>query len=197
MKHKQATFAIYKSRNEIRMAIRSLLRLGFKDRDLAVLQPVQNGPQDFPQVQKNQILNGALFGAVLGAFIGGCLYLFVGPGLDSHAVGVNSSVAVQGLTAFVSILLGIVGGAACGTLVGIGTPKRMGQRYGQYMHSGGILLSVESESPEEATRAEHILLATGGQDVHVADEKSTWNSAIKENIQISKDRSKNTVEAYT
>jgi len=197
MKHKQATFAIFKNRNEIRMAIRSLLRLGFKDQDLVVLQPVQNGSQDFPQVQKNQILNGTIFGAILGAFIGGCLYLFVGPGLDSHAVGVNSSIVAQGLTAFVSVLLGLIGGAACGALVGIGTPKTTGQRYGQYMHSGGILLSVESESTEDASRAENILLATGGQDVHVADEKSTWNSAIQENSHISKDRSKNRVEAYS
>lgn len=197
MKNKKATFAIYKNRNEIRTAIRSLLKLGFKDRDLAVLQPVQNGPRDFPQVQKNQILNGTIFGAVLGAFLGGCLYLFVGPGLDSHAVGVDANVVGQGLTAFVAILLGAIAGAACGTLVGIGTPKPVGQRYGQYMHAGGILLSVESESPEEAARAESILLATGGQDVHVADENSTWNSAIEENIHISRDKSKNILEAYS
>ena len=197
MKNKKATFAIYKNRYEIRTAIRSLLKLGFKDRDLAVLQPVQNGPRDFPQVQKNQILNGAVFGAVLGAFIGGCLYLFVGPGLDSHAVSVSSSVVGQGMTAFVAIMLGAIAGAACGTLVGIGTPKPVGQRYGQYMHAGGILLSVESESPEEAARAESILLATGGQDVHVADENSTWNSAIEENIHISRDKSKDILEAYS
>ena len=65
------------------------------------------------------------------------------------------------------------------------------------MHAGGILLSVESESPEEAARAESILLATGGQDVHVADENSTWNSAIEENIHISRDKSKNIPEAYS
>lgn len=197
MKNKKATFAIYKNRNEIRTAIKSLLKLGFQDRDLAVLQPVQNGPRDFPQVQKNQILNGTLFGAVLGAFIGGCFYLFVGPGLDSHAVGVDASVMGEALKALLAIFLGGVAGAMFGTLVGIGTPKPVGQRYGQYMHAGGILLSVETENAEQASKAENILTATGGQDVHVADENSTWNSAIKENIDISRDKSKNILEAYT
>lgn len=197
MKNKKATFAIYKNRNEIRTAIRSLLRLGFRDRDLAVMQPVQNGPRDFPQVQKNQILNGAVFGAVLGAFIGGCVYLFIGPGVNSHAVGAGVTVVGEGFKALGAIVLGAIGGGAFGTLAGIGTPDPMGKRYGQYMHSGGILLSVESDTPEEASRAESILLATGGQDVHVANEKSTWDSAIEENFHIDRDRSKSILEAYT
>jgi hypothetical protein len=199
MKTKKATFAIYKDKSEIKTAIRALTRLGFKDKDLAVLQPVKHGAKDFPQVQRNQILNGAIYGAILGAFVAGCLYLFVGPGLDSHVANLGAEAVRGGLIASVWILLGALAGAACGALVGIGTPYPTGKRYGQYMHSGGILLSVESETPEEAARAESILLATGGQDVHMADEKHTWDSALMKNIEISheKSASRNIIHSYT
>lgn len=196
MKNKKATFAIFKNRTEIRTAIRSLLKLGFKDRDLAVMQP-NFGAKDFPQVQKNQVLNGAMLGAVIGAFIAGCLYLFIGPGVDSHAVGVDGSVMRATMMGFFSLLVGAVAGAACGALVGVGTPDPVGKRYGQYMHAGGILLSVESDNDVQAARAENILMASGGQDVHVANEKSTWDQAIKENIHETNDRSKNIVDAYS
>ena len=172
MKTKKATFAIYKTRDEIRIAMRTLIKLGFKLKNLAVLQPKVGGDKDFPQVQQNQVKNGAVCGAILGAFAAGSLYLFLGP-------------AGSNLAGFGAILLGAVAGAACGALVGIGTPDPVAKRYGQYMHSGGILLSVESESREDAVRAEHILSATGGHDVHVENEAVTWDHAIMENIQIS------------
>lgn len=197
MKTKKATFAIYKNKAEIRTAIKSLLRLGFKDRSLAVMQPVLHGAKDFPQVQKNQLTNGAVFGAILGAFIAGGLYLFFGSDMNSHSVGVDTTAFRGTVAAAVAILLGAIAGAASGALVGIGTPDRLGKRYGQYMHSGGILLSVESDSDEQAKRAEEILMATGGQDVHVANEKMTWDSAIMENIEISQGNLKNVLQAYT
>lgn len=197
MKNKPAAFAIYKNRSEIRTAIRSLLRLGFKDSSLAVMQPVKGGAQDFPQVQKNQIATGARVGAFLGAFIAGGLYLFIGPGLDSHAVVMNAAVWLGTLVAIVAVVLGGIAGAACGALVGIGTPKPMGRRYGQYLHSGGILLSVESETPEQAARAESVLLATGGQDVHIGNEKTTWNEALVENYEMAHEKSKNRLQTNT
>ncbi len=180
MKTRKATFAIYRTRDEIRMAVRTLLRLGFKNKNLSVLQPIRNGGgRDFPNVQKNQLQNGAIFGAILGAFVAGTVYLFLNPSLSDSSF-VRSSLAVFGI-----MILGALAGIACGALVGIGTPDPVAKRYGQYMHSGGILLSVESDSPEQAVRAEHILTATGGHDVHIENEKVTWDSAIMENIQIS------------
>ena len=179
MKTKKATFAIYKTRDEIRMAVRALLRLGFKNKNLAVLQPIRQGAKDFPHVQKNQFKNFAAYGSIVGAFIAGTGYLFLSE-TTSDANFIQSTFALLGV-----MILGGIAGTAFGALVGIGTPDPVAKRYGQYMHSGGILLSVQSETPSEALRAEHILTATGGQDVHVENESVTWDSAIMENIYIS------------
>lgn len=79
-----------------------------------------------------------------------------------------------------------VQGAAAGTLVGVGTPDPAAKRYGQYLQSGGILISVHSESPQQIQQAKKILSAIGGQDIQLLNETNTWAKANLEIIDLQK-----------
>jgi hypothetical protein len=180
----RAIFAIYQTKSEVKEAIRALRKIGFNENDLAASQPIKDGAQDFPQVQKNQIRNGAFFGAILGAFIVGGIYLYMST-RSTALVGSEYLMMNSIFAAVSSIVLGALAGAACGTLVGIGTPDPAAKRYGQYMHAGGILMSVHCKSPQQMDQAEKALMATGGQDIHLGDERSNWSEALLENMKLS------------
>lgn len=182
----KATFAIFKRKSELYRLIDAIKKMGFNSNKLSFYQPNENGPRDFAQVQKNQVLNGAYIGSVLGMLIIGCAYLFIGSEIVTAATEVHEFSLMNNVVGGI-LALGFGGlvGAACGALVGIGTPDPAGKRYGQYLHSGGILVSIESNDAERAAQAKRILENTGGQEIHLADEIATWNMAIEENSKIS------------
>lgn len=183
LKKNKATFAIYRTKSEFLKLMEAFKKLGFNSSKLSFYQPNENGPHDFSQFQKNQVTNGAYVGAILGMLIIGCAYLFIGSGIISVSVTSEGSTfnsmnnLVGGLLA---VVFGGLVGAACGTLVGIGTPDPAGKRYGQYLQAGGILVSVESNDSLQADQAKQVFEKNGGHDIHVADEKSTWNMALEE-----------------
>jgi hypothetical protein len=161
MNSQDATFAIYRSREEIKKAVQSFTKFGFDKSSLLVFQSNPNGSKDFTQVLKYQFKNGAIIGAIAGAEILGAIAI--------SGTGVMDGSKWIILTG--GILVGGILGAAAGTLVGIGTPDPAAKRYGQYLQSGGILLSVHSENPQQIQQVEEILSATGGQDIQLLNEK--------------------------
>jgi hypothetical protein len=197
MSDKDAVFAIYRNRNEIKMAIHALRRLGHNERDMWAFQSKPKGERDFAQVQKYQIKKGALLGAVVGVTLAIALCLLVsvelvhlGPSFRffrEHAL--LSTVAV--------ILLGTIWGTGTGALIGIGTPDPAAKRYGQYLKSGGILFSVRCGTSAQVAQAQQILEATAGQDVQVANELQTWEEANLERIDLEQLEAKaQTTRAY-
>jgi hypothetical protein len=174
MSTKNATFAIFRDKDEIKLAVRSFVKLGFNKSALWIFQSNQNGDQDFNEFQNSQLKNGAMIGAVIGALIFGAFFLF-----NQHHFPGN-----QWALALASIILGAIVGAAGGTLVGIGTPVPVAKRYGQYLKSGGILLSVHSDNPKQLHQAQEVLFATGGQDIHLINEEKTWIDANLERIEL-------------
>jgi hypothetical protein len=187
LQNNKATFAIYRKKSELQRVIEAFKKLGFNSNKLSFYQPYENGPRDFSTVQKNQVMNGAYVGSILGMLVVGCAYLFIGSGFISAANGPVELPMVSNIVGgFLAVVFGGLVGAACGTLVGIGTPDPAGKRYGQYLHAGGILVSIESNDAHRAQQAKRILEKTGGQEVHLADERLTWSMALKENNKISK-----------
>jgi len=176
MNTKDATFAIYRDREEIKIALQSFRKLGFNNSALWAFQPKPKGSKDFNQVQKYQFKNGALMGAIWGAALVGALFVFI----DTEQVGGQLMMITMG------VFIGALFGAVAGILVGIGTPDPAAKRYGQYLHSGGILLSVHSENPEQIEQAQQVLAATGGQDIQLIDEFKTWDTANLERIDLEK-----------
>ncbi|MBN8538174.1 MAG: hypothetical protein J0M15_14065 [Deltaproteobacteria bacterium] len=176
MNSQDATFAIYRSREEIKKAVQSFTKFGFDISSLLVFQSKRNGSKDFSQVQKYQLKNGAIIGAIAGAAIVGAIAL-------SGIGGLNGGRWIM-LTG--GIIVGGILGATAGTLVGVGTPDPAAKRYGQYLQSGGILISVHSESPQQIQQAKKILSATGGQDIQLLNETNTWAKANLEIIDLQK-----------
>lgn len=176
LEHQNATFAVFRTQDEIKIAVRALKRFGFLPSDLVIWQSRPDAAQDFQQQPMYQIRNGSIIGAIAGAVILGGMYFMLKSDLVHQDIW-------MGLGA---ILLGGIFGAASGALIGIGTPQSAANRYGIYLNDGGILLSVRSRTPDEVDKAREVLTATRGQDVHVADEEQTWNEAHLERLELEK-----------
>jgi hypothetical protein len=179
-----ALFGIFRSRSETVAAIDLLKKDGFSSADISVLFPENQGAQDFPQVQKNQLRNGAIVGAIVGVILVGTLGGAVAAGVFPSLYAGGSSVTATVMTVLISVVLGGVAGAACGTLVGIGTPDPAGKRYGQYIHAGGILLSVNCTSAKKLESARLILDRAGAEDINDIDETDGWQEAVTEEHQL-------------
>jgi hypothetical protein len=138
---------------------------GFRNTDISVLFPENEGTKDFAHEKNTKAPEGAATGATSGAVIGGGLGWLVGIG----------ALAIPGLGPFIAAgpivaLLagagagGVVGGLT-GALVGMGIPEYEAKRYEGRIKEGGILLSVHSDDSEWTKKAKEILERTGAHDV--------------------------------
>lgn len=180
MTHTKATFGIFRSREEVKAAITLLKGLGFGESKALVLFPDKRGDQDFPQVQKSELVKFARIGSLIGAGLAAVFVILLIAGVVSFANLSSASATGQVFIILGSLFIGGILGAAWGTLVGIGTPDRAGRRYGQYVNAGGILLSVRIQDTEEQRKIEAALEASGGQDITTSNERESWTEALKE-----------------
>jgi hypothetical protein len=163
-----ATFGLYSDRVQVEQAVDSLLAARFRNEDISVLFPGNEGTKDFAHEKNTKAPEGA--GA--GGAIGGTLGLLVGIG----------ALAIPGLGPFiaagpiVSVLAGIGAGGTVGglvgALVGMGIPEYEAKRYDGRVRKGGILLSVHCDNSEWVTRAKDILKQTGAEDISATSEAS-------------------------
>lgn len=174
-----ATFSIFHNTNEIMNAVRSLRSNGFKDSEINIMYPDRKGEENFATAFKTQTKNGALIGGILGALFVCALAVFITTNFYTTAELSHNGLTTTSLVVG-SLFLGAVVGAAAGVLIGNGTPVPAGKRYGDYMHAGGILLSVRSEELEKRKIAQQILERNGGQDVHTLDEQKGWETVVAE-----------------
>src|SRR5499426_1682880 len=160
-----AVFGIYNSRHSVENAVDSLKTEGFRNTDISVLLPENEGSKDFAHSKQTKAPEGAAAGAGTGAVIGGTLGWLTGIG----------ALAIPGLGPFIAAgpimaalagagVGGAVGGVA-GALVGMGIPEYEAKRYEGRVKSGGILLSVHCDNSEWTKKAKQILEETGAEDV--------------------------------
>jgi hypothetical protein len=176
-KNSKAAFGIFRSNCEVKNAKLKLKAQGFSSRNISVLYPSDVGSRDFPQRQKSLIVKGTLWGAVAG----GLIFILISALLrwDPFPIEeISSSLgfSVHGLVTTVCILIGTLIGAACGALVGIGTPERASQRYGDYVSAGGILVSVNVDGFSQEREAQTTLDRSGAQDISLLNEGRAWES---------------------
>jgi hypothetical protein len=167
-----AVFGIYTTRRSVENAVDSLKVDGFRNTDISVLLPENEGTKDFAHEKQTKAPEGAAAGAGTGAVLGGTLGWLTGIG----------AIAIPGLGPFVAAgpimaaLAGVgVGGAlggVTGALVGMGIPEYEAKRYEGRIKSGGILLSVHCDDSEWVKRAKKILERTGASDIASAGEAS-------------------------
>jgi hypothetical protein len=165
-----AVFGIYPTYESVERAVDALRAAGFRSTDISVLFPENVGTKDFAHQKGTKAPEGATTGAGTGAVVGGTLGWLTGIG----------ALAIPGLGPFIAAgpimaaLAGVgVGGAIGGiggALVGMGIPEYEAKRYQGRVTSGGILLSVHSDSTDWTKRAKDVLERTGAEDIASAGE---------------------------
>ena len=167
-----AVFGIYRDRMHVESAVDALIADGFRNEDISVLMPDNQGTKDFAHEKNTKAPEGATTGAGTGAVIGGTLGVLAGvgalaiPGLGPFIAAGPIMGALAGIGAG-----GVVGGLI-GALVGMGIPEYEAKRYEGMIREGKILLSVHCDNSDWVKRAKDILERTGGQDVASAGESS-------------------------
>src|SRR6476646_4981705 len=160
-----AAFGIYRDRAGVEGAVDMLRENGFRNTDISVLFPHNDGTKDFAPEKNTKAPEGAAAGAGTGAVVGGALGWLAGIG----------ALAIPGLGPFIAagpIMAALAGvgvggtvGGVTGALVGMGIPEYEAKRYEGRVTKGGILLSVHSDDSEWTRRAKDILQRTGAEDV--------------------------------
>ena len=167
-----AVFGIYRQRANVEQAVDALKAAGFRNTDISVLFPENEGTKDFAHEKSTKAPEGATAGAGTGAVVGGALGWLAGIG----------ALAIPGLGPFIAagpIMAALAGagaggaiGGLTGALVGMGIPEYEAKRYEGRVKEGGILLSVHSDDSNWTKRAKEILERTGAEDVSSTGEAS-------------------------
>jgi len=171
-----AVFGIYRDQPSVSNAVDALRAEGFRNTDISVLFPANEGTKDFAHEKNTKAPEGAATGATSGAVIGGGLGWLAGigalaiPGLGPFIAAGPIMAALAGAGAG-----GVVGGLT-GALVGMGIPEYEAKRYEGRVAKGGILLSVHCDTSEEIDGAKKILERTGAEDISTTSESSVKSS---------------------
>src|SRR5947208_10706471 len=167
-----AVYGIYTDRASLENAVDTLKAEGFRNTDISVLLPENQGTKDFAHEKNTKAPEGTATGAGTGALLGGGLGWLAGIG----------ALAIPGLGPFIAagpIMATLAGagvggalGGVTGALIGMGIPEYEAKRYEGRVKEGGILLSVHSDKSDWTRKAKDILESTGATDVASAGEAS-------------------------
>jgi hypothetical protein len=192
-----AVFGIYSNYAEAERAVSALQAAGFRNTDISVLFPENEGTKDFAHEKGTKAPEGAATGAGTGAAVGATMGWLAGIG----------ALAIPGLGPFIAagpIMAALAGagvggavGGLTGALIGMGIPEYEAKRYEGRVKKGGILLSVHSDNSDWTRRAKKVLEDTGAEDISSTGETkgdfanadrpmpragSTSDSALREGI---------------
>jgi Protein of unknown function (DUF3341) len=167
-----AVYGIYATQTGVETAVGILKEEGFRNTDISVLFPDNEGTKDFAHTKATKAPEGAATGAGTGAVVGGALGWLVGIG----------SLAIPGIGPFIAagpIVAALAGagvggalGGVAGALIGMGIPEYEAKRYEGRIKKGGILLSVHSDSSDWTKKAKRVLERTGAEDISSSGEAS-------------------------
>src|ERR1700737_2013221 len=165
-----AAFGIYRDRVAVETAVDMLRQQGFRNTDISVLFPHNEGTKDFATEKNTKAPEGTAAGVGTGAVVGGTLGWLAGIG----ALGIPGLGPFIAAGPIIAALAGMGGGGAVGglvgALVGMGIPEYEAKRYDGRVRQGGILISVHCDNSEWVGRAKDILKQTGAEDVASAGE---------------------------
>src|SRR5207253_1034885 len=165
-----AVFGIYPNRTSVESAVDALKTAEFRNSDISVLFPENEGTKDFAHEKNTKAPEGTATGAGTGAVIGGGLGWLAGIGALAIP-GVGPLIAAGPIVAALAgVGIGGTLGGITGALVGMGIPEYEAKRYEGRVKEGGILLSVHCDDSKWVKRAKDVLERTGAQDVSATGE---------------------------
>ena len=160
-----AVYGIYRNLAQVEEAVDTMRDEGFRNTDISVLLPENEGTKDFAHKKETKAPEGAATGAGSGAVVGGALGWLASVGALAIP-GVGPFIAagpIVGLLAGIGVG-GTVGGLV-GAMVGLGIPEYEAKRYEGRVKRGGILVSIHCDNSDWVKRAKEVLQQTGAQDV--------------------------------
>ncbi len=165
-----AVYGIFPSQGSAEAAVDTLKNSGFRNTDISVLFPDNQGTKDFGISKESKAPEGAATGGLSGGVIGGALGWLAGIGALA-VPGVGPFIAAGPIMGMLSGMGvgGAIGGLA-GALIGMGIPEYEAKRYEGRVRKGGILLSVHCDNSDWVKRAKTILEQTGAEDISAAGE---------------------------
>ncbi len=171
----RSVFGLYSTQADAENAVNSLKLAGFRNTDISLLFPENEGSKDLALTRSSKAPEGTAAGACYGALLGGVSGWLISAGLLASA-----GVTFPGLSTFVaagpivSVLSGIgaggVLGGFIGALAGLATPEYEAKRFAGRVHKGGILLSVHCDDSDWLKTARLMLRQTGAEDVSATSE---------------------------
>lgn len=165
-----AVYGLYKSRSHVEEAVGALKLGGFRNTDISVLFPENQGSKDFAIEKDTKAPEAAVAGGSSGAVVGGALGWLAGIGLLAIP-GIGPFVAAGPIMAMLAgVGVGGAVGSIVGALIGMGMPEYEAKRYEGRIKDGGILLSVHCDSAEWVKKAKDLLKDTGADDIAAAGE---------------------------
>jgi hypothetical protein len=160
-----AVFGIFSTREQVENAVNEMKSEGFRNADISVLFPANEGTKDFALEKGTKAPEGAAAGATSGAVLGGTLGWLVGIGMLAIP-GLGPFIAAGPLMALLSGLgVGAAVGGLTGALIGLGIPEYVATRYEGRIKGGCILLSVHADDAEWIRKAKKILKDSGANDI--------------------------------
>jgi hypothetical protein len=160
-----AAFGIYRDRVAVETGVDMLRNAGFRNTDISVLFPHNEGTKDFATEKNTKAPEGTAAGVGTGAVIGGALGWLAGIGALAIP-GVGPFIAAGPImAALAGVGVGGAVGGIAGALIGMGIPEFEAKRYEGRIKEGGILLSVHCDSSDWTTKAKEILRHSGAEDV--------------------------------
>jgi Alternative complex III, ActD subunit len=158
-------FGIYSTREQVESAVEEMKREGFRNADVSVLFPHNEGTKDFALEKGTKAPEGAAAGATSGAVIGGTLGWLAGLGMLAIP-GLGPFIAAGPIMALLSgVGVGAAVGGLTGALIGMGIPEYLATRYEGRIKGGCILLSVHADDSDWIKKAKRIFERTGANDI--------------------------------
>ena len=168
----KSVYGIFATYTSAEFTVGMLKNEGFRNTDISLLLPYNEGSKDFAHVKSTKAPEAAVAGAGSGALLGGALGWLAGigalaiPGVGPFIAAGPVMAALAGLG--VGGTIGGVGGA----LVGFGMPEYEAKRYEGRIAKGAILISVHCDDSKWIEKAEKILADAGAEDISSAGEAS-------------------------
>jgi hypothetical protein len=171
---KKAVYCIAQNVEQAEHIVDQLKKAGFSNNDISVLFPDKSSSKDFAHEKSTKAPEGATIGGTTGLGIGAVLGWLAGIG--SLAIpGVGPFIAAGPIMGALSgAAVGATAGSLTGALVGLGIPEYEAKRYEGKIKGGNVLISVHSDSSDEASKAEDIF-----ERAHADDISSTTESSIR------------------
>ena len=167
---KTSVFCIANSRTQAAQIVDGLLSEGFSNNEISALFSDRDTSRDFAHEKHTEAPEGAATGLGAGGLVGGTLGWLAGIG--SLAIpGVGPLIAAGPIVAALSgAAVGAAVGGIAGVLIGLGIPEYEARRYEGKVKAGNILLSVHTQSPEEAAVAKEVFKRARAKDIATSGE---------------------------